>query len=429
MTPITRNRSRRRRVTFATSTMLTLAMVTAGCASKTKSTDTTAAASVTTAVSETTVAGPDTTVAIDTTAPGTTAASDTTLAVGSSTIAGTDSTAVAVAAVPFDQARCDANKAVGKITYLSSFDFAAAASIVDVVVAKEKGYFDKLCLDVDLKPSFSTSNYPLVAAGKAQFSSAGNYTEILNFSKDGAAFVALADYGHTPIEELLVKADSGITTLAGLKGKTIGVKGDIPPSLVAMLSKAGLKRGTDYKEVLLDGFDPVVQLKQVDALPVYKSNEPGQLDKAGVKYTAFNPTDDKIPGSFGLLYTSKQFATDHPTVAQDFIRAALKGMEDAAADPSGAVTLSLKQITAAGNQNFLSQEGETFRWKAELAEVVKGTPSGPLGLIDPAAFQAEIDAYAAAGIFKGGAPATAGTFDDTVAKGLYGADGKVIWPS
>ena len=170
-------------------------------------------------------------------------------------------------------------------------------------------------------------------------------------------------------------------------------------------------------------------MKQVDALPVYKSNEPGQLDKAGVKYTAFNPTDDKIPGSFGLLYTSKQFATDHPTVAQDFIRAALKGMEDAAADPSGAVTLSLKQITAAGNQNFLSQEGETFRWKAELAEVMKGTPSGPLGLINPAAFQAEIDAYAAAGIFKGGAPATAGTFDDTVAKGLYGADGKVIWPS
>ena len=47
--------------------------------------------------------------------------------------------------------RCEANKAAGKITYLSSFDFAASPSIVDVVMADKKGYFDKLCLDVDLK--------------------------------------------------------------------------------------------------------------------------------------------------------------------------------------------------------------------------------------------------------------------------------------
>ena len=383
------------RVALAAATFAALAMVASACGSSKPA---------------------DTTVAVaETTAP-----PDTTVAPGSS---------VAGAGAAFDQARCDANKAVGKITYLSSFDFAAAASIVDVVVAKENGYYDKLCLDVELRPSFSTANYALVAAGKAQFSSAGNFTEILNFATGGASFVALADYGHTPIEELLVKADSGITTLAGLKGKVIGIKGDLPSSLVAMLSSAGLKRGTDYKEVLLDGFDPVSQLEQVDALPVYKSNEPGQLDRAGIKYTAFNPTDSKIPGSFGLLYTSSSFFKEHPTVAADFIRASLKGMEDAAADPAGAVVLSLKQITAAGNQNFLTQEGETFRWEAELAEVRKGTPSGPLGIIDPAALQAEVDAYAAAGVFKGAAPSIAGSFDDTVAKALYGPDGKVIWPS
>ena len=415
--PTGHTRTRRRaRTSLAGAALLSLALV---ACSKDKTIDTTAAVTETTAAPADTTATGDTTVATETTVAG-----DTTAAPAA------DTTAVAAAgATAFTEADCTTNKAAGKITYLSSFDFAAAASIIDVVVAKEKGYFDKMCLDVDLKPSFSTANYPLVASNTAQFSSAGSYTEILNFSKDGAAFVALADYGHTPIEELLVKADSGITDLAGLKGKTIGVKGDIPPSIVAMLAKAGLKRGTDYKEVLLDGFDPVVQLKQVDALPVYKSNEPGQLDRAGIKFTAFNPTDSGTPGSFGLIYGSQKYAADHPTVVRDFIRASLMGMADAIADPPGAVALSVKQINAAGNSNFLTQEGETFRWTAELAEVQKGTTSGPVGVIDPAQFMAEVDAYNEAGIFKAGKPATVGTYNADLAKSLYGADGKVIWPS
>ncbi|MCU1360736.1 MAG: hypothetical protein JWN99_2025, partial [Ilumatobacteraceae bacterium] len=308
------------------------------------------------------------------------------------------------------------------------FDFSASASIIDVVTAKQKGYFEKMCLDVELKPSFSTLNYPLVASGQAQFSSAGSYTETLNFSKDGASFVALADYGKTPIEALVV-ADPTITELTQLKGKTIGVKGDIPPSIVAMLSAAGLKRGTDYKEIQLDGFDPVAQLAQgIDALPVYKSNEPAQLDAAGVKYGLFDPTKEGIPGTFGLLYTSKEFAAAHPTVTEDFIRASLKGMADAIADPAGSVAYSLTLIDAAGNQNYLTQEGETFRWQHEVAEVQKGTGSGNIGVIDPAVFGAEIAAYVTAGVFAT-APPMDGTYDADLAAGLYGSDGTVIWPA
>ena len=106
-------------------------------------------------------------------------------------------------------------------------------------MADKQGYFDKLCLDVDLKSSFSTANYPLVAANQAQFSSAGSYTEMLTYAKDGAHFVALADYGKSNIAALLVRDDGKINQLSDLKGKTIGVKGALPPALVAMLNKAG----------------------------------------------------------------------------------------------------------------------------------------------------------------------------------------------
>ena len=58
------------------------------------------------------------------------------------------------------------------------------------------------------------------------------------------------------------------------------------------------------------------------------------------------------------------------------MRAAFKGYADAVADPAGAVAISLKEINAAGNQNYLTPEGETYRWQQESAIVAKGTPPG-----------------------------------------------------
>lgn len=352
----------------------------------------------------------------------------TTVAVGATTTAA--STATTAGGQLIDADRCATNQAVGTITYASSFDFAAAASIVDVVVAENKGYFDAMCLDVELVPGFSTSNYPLIAAGQAQFSSAGNYTEILNNTTGDAQFLALVDYGKAPIEAL-VTPDAGATTLEELEGKRVGVKGDLPPSLVALLASHGLARGTDYTEISLQGFDPIAHLESgIDALPVYKSNEPGQLDAAGIAYHLFDPAAEGIPGSFGILYTSQEFADTNPTVVEDFTRAALKGMEDAIADIPGAVEIAVQQIEGAGNQAFLTLEGETYRWEQESKAVLDSTPAGePVGLIDPDLLRAEYDAYVEAGVWPEGAPDYGEYFDTEVASAAYDADGKVIWGS
>lgn len=397
----TTRRRGRRSIVGLSAAAVTVALVAASCSSDDDSTD-----------------APVGTETGDTAAPGTES--------GGTEPAGTGEPLLATV----DPERCARNQDAGTITYLSSFDFAAAASIVDVVVAEQSGYFDDLCLDVELRPSFATVNYPLVAGNEAQFSSAGNYTEILNNTGAGAEFVAFINYGKTPIEALITP-DGGATELSELEGATIGVKGDIPPSIVALLADAGLSRGTDYSEVLLDGYDPQAHLATgIDALPVYKSNEPGQLDAAGVAYNLFDPTDAGIPGSFGILYTSAGFAADHPTAVADFARASLKGMEDAIADPAAAVAMSLEMIDAAGNQNFLTQEGEQFRWESELAEVLRGTPEGePVGLIDPALFAAEYAAYVEAGVWPDGAPDDTMPFDAAIAAALYDAAGKVIWPA
>jgi ABC-type nitrate/sulfonate/bicarbonate transport system substrate-binding protein len=353
----------------------------------------------------------------------------TTVAATTGSTAATSGLVGSVTAAGISPDRCAANKAAGKITYLSGFDFAATASVVEVVMAKEKGYFDAMCLDVDLKSSFSTANYPLVAAGRAQFASGGNYSEVLTQSTGGAKFSVVVDDGKTGIDALLVKPDAGVTTPADVKGKTIGILGAITPGVKAMLFKAGLVEDKDYKTVLLDGFDPVAHFQQpIAGRPGYKSNEPGILERAGVPFTLFDPAAQGIPGSFGIIYTSQDFVAAHPTAVQDFVRASMKGLADAIADPAGAVAACVQLIDTAGNQNHLTEEGESFRWQTESKMVVEGSKGQPLGLVDPAQLKAEVDAYSAAGVFD--SPVSMdGTYNTDLVKGVYEASGKVIWPA
>ena len=325
-----------------------------------------------------------------------------------------------------DADRCQANRDAGTITFLTGFDFAATASGIEFMVADERGYFEDLCLDVEIRPSFSTQNVPLVAAGTAQFASIGSYTELVRSQPSGAHLVAVLVEGKTPIEALVVPAEGPVMSLADLKGKTIGVKGAMPPTLQAMLRGAGLAEG-DYREVLLDGFDPVAHLAQpIDALPVYKSNEPGILEHAGVAVRTFDPATFGIPGTFGVVYTSADFLADHPTAAEDTVRAALHGLQDAIADPEAAVDIAVARLAAGAS---LTEDGERFRWRIESDMVASSTPAGEIpGLIDPDVLEAVIDAHTEAGVFAT-RPDTAGTYDAELARRLLNPDGTLAWPA
>lgn len=336
-----------------------------------------------------------------------------------------------VAGEPFPAERCEANRAAGTITYLSSFDFAAAASIVEVLVAEERGYFDELCLDVEVKPSFSTANYPEIAANRAQFSSGGSFSEVVDFAaRNEAAFVVVTVAGKTGIDGLVVRED-GPTELEGLRGSTIGVKGKITPSVAAMLRQAGLVEGTDYTTVLLDGFDPKVHIEVpgIVGFPGYKSNEPEQLAAAGIPFRLFDPADSGIPGSFGILYSNAEFLNEHPTAAQDFVRAAMRGLADAVADPTAAADVAIGFINANGNAMFLSPEGERARWAVDSRLVVDTNVSTALAVPELDLLVDEVTTYADIGLFDGSVPDITPYVDTTLVSGVYDADRTVIWPA
>jgi len=332
---------------------------------------------------------------------------------------------------PFPAERCEQNKAAGKIRYLSGFDFAATASIIDVVMAEQRGYFDDLCLDVELQPGFSTSNYPIIAGGQAEVASGGSFSEVVDYaSANDVELVAIDVEGRTAIDSLIMKPGEA-ATLADVKGKTIGVKGKIPASVAAMLAGAGLTEGSDYKTVLLDGFDPIAHyhLEGIAGFPGYKSNEPGQLDRAGLKYDLFDPTTFGVPGSFGILFATKDWVDAHPTATEDFLRATMKGLADALADPAAATKTALDLVQAHGNPSYLSLEGETYRWNTDAKALQTETPAGTgVGVPDVGALQAELDAYAKVGLFGGTAPDAATFVAAAPIESVYDGS-EVIWPS
>ena len=339
-----------------------------------------------------------------------------------------------LAGEPFPEERCAANEAAGTITFLTGFDFAAASSIVEVLAADAAGYYDDLCLDVEIRPSNSTANYPLVAAGNAQFASGGSFSEVVNFSiANDARFLATSVDGRSSIDTLMIKAGQA-TELADLEGTTIGVKFKMPPSIDVMLRNAGLVEGEDYDTVLLDGFDPLahIAISGIVGLPGWKSNEVGILDRAGVGLQLFDPLDYGVPGSFGAIFTSAEFAQQHPTAAADFVRATARGLADAIADPAAAAATATAAIEANGNPMFLSSDGETFRWETEADLIMTGTPEGVgFGTPDVASLQTEVDAYAKIGLFGADTAAIdAGDFVGTdVIAGVYDDTGIVVWPA
>jgi NitT/TauT family transport system substrate-binding protein len=333
----------------------------------------------------------------------------------------------------FPADRCEANKAAGTIKYNTGFDYAAAASILEVIVAESKGYYDDLCLTVEITPSFSTANYPLVAVNDVQFSSSGSFSELASFSAaNEAELVALSVDGHAAIDVLMVKPDKA-ASLAALKGATIGIKGALPPAIAVMLEQeADLTDGTDFSTVLLEGFDPNAHwaIDDIAAIPGWRSNEPGALERAGATFEVYDPADFGIPGSFGLIYTNRAFLTAHPSAAEDFMRATMRGLADAIADPDAAAAIAVERINGGGNPNFLSPEGEAFRWVTDARAIVDTTPNGSnVGVPVAKELEAQVNAYANVGVYgEAGAPPTDGRFDPDLVDGLYNDDDTIIWP-
>ncbi|MCA0920769.1 ABC transporter substrate-binding protein [Pseudooceanicola nanhaiensis] len=322
-----------------------------------------------------------------------------------------------------DEARCAANKAAGTITFLTSFGYAASPGILDVVAARELGYFEALCLDVEMQPG--STNTQLVSAGRAQIAGIGGASDTLVARDNGAEIIGIATYGNVGAIEIITMADSGIETLADFTGKIVGYKGAVAPQFSAMFLDNGVEpTGIEWVSV---GYDPsILPGGQVQGLGAYKSNEPRVLEEQGHTIREWDPDAFGIHTTFNTQVANAQFAADHPTAVEDFLRASFHALDWIEAEDANLDT-ALDWAAALSPAGYDIPRSKR-RFRKEMALITESQPEGTgIGWQSVAQWTPEAEMLQRFGLVTE-TPDIASAMTPAFVDAIRGDDGALIWP-
>lgn len=196
-----------------------------------------------------------------------------------------------------------------------------------LIVAQERGYFAEAGLEVEIVAPADPNDPPkLVAAGRADL--AISYQPQLHLQvAEGLPLARIGTLVATPLNSLVVLADSGIETLADLKGRKVGysVGGFEDVILGAMLENAGL--GLEDVELVNVNFalSPALLSGQVDAvIGAFRNFELNQLTLEGRQGRAFYVEEEGVPPYDELILVAHKDRLDDPRLGR-FLTALERG--------------------------------------------------------------------------------------------------------
>jgi putative hydroxymethylpyrimidine transport system substrate-binding protein len=213
-----------------------------------------------------------------------------------------------------------------KVIFQAGFKPQANLPFVAAYVAKDNGYFAREGLDVEIQHSSGQdAHLLLLAAEKIQFATTVASTILKQQATSAVPLQSVALFGQRGDTVIAVLSDSGIYGPKDLEGKTVGYKVFPAPEYLGMLKSAGVDR-SKVREVGV-GFDPRVLVeRKVDALPVFRSNEPDTLRGLGVEVRTFDPADYGVP-TLGVTYVvNSEWAEKHAETVTAFLRATMRAV-------------------------------------------------------------------------------------------------------
>ncbi|MEP6693775.1 MAG: ABC transporter substrate-binding protein [Chloroflexota bacterium] len=228
------------------------------------------------------------------------------------------------------------------VTFMAGFKPQADLPFVGVYIAQERGYFRAQGLDVTIQHSAGSGEHiRLLGTGAIQFSTGSAGDVMKRVADAGVPLVSVATIGQRGEQAYAVRADSPIQTPKDWEGRLVGYKSTVSADYLALLKIAGVDR-SKIREVSV-GFDPrVLALGQVEVYPVFAANEPDTLARLGIPVRIFEPWRYGVP-ALGLTYiTTRDMVDTRADTVRRFLRAALKGIADAVADPAAAVDIVMK---------------------------------------------------------------------------------------
>lgn len=259
------------------------------------------------------------------------------------------------------------------------------AQFAGYYVAAEKGYYKDEGLDVTIMPGGPDIAPEQVIAGGGADVIVDWMPAALAAREKGLALVNIAQpFKHSGMMLTCLK-ESGITSPADFKGKTLGVWffGNEYPFL-SWMAHLGIPTtgGADGVEVLKQGFnvDPLLQ-KQAACISTMTYNEYWQVIEAGLKpedLITFKYEDEGVATLEDGLYVMEDKLADpafKETMAK-FVRASMKGWKDAEADPDGAAMIVLDN-----DETGAQTEEHQKRMMSEVAKLTAGS-NGALDVAD-----------------------------------------------
>ena len=205
-----------------------------------------------------------------------------------------------------------------QLLWIHQFEFAG------FYMAKEMGFYKDIGLDVEISDGFKKNTIEDVDSQKVDFGVAGS--KIIYEAIKGKKLVALAPTFQNSPFAWVVRKDSNINTLHDFVGKTVMHQ---EHSLDNIELLAILKaRGVDTSKI---NFIPTTYNihdlidKKCDVSSAYVSNEPYELEKAGIEYRLFHPVEYGVDFYGDILFTSQKYLDENPKVVKEFREASLKG--------------------------------------------------------------------------------------------------------
>ncbi len=264
------------------------------------------------------------------------------------------------------------------------------AQFAGYYVAKDKGFYKDVGLDVTIKPGGPDINPSQVIAGGGADVVIDWMPSALATREKGVPLVNIAQTFKKSGMMLTCRKDSGIKTPADFKGKTLGVwfYGNEYPFL-SWMAKLGYSTdgGANGVTVLKQGFnvDPILQ-KQAHCVSTMTYNEYWQIIDAGIpagELIVFKYEDQGVATLEDGLYTLEKNLKD-PKMADKlarFVKASMKGWEYAMSHVNEAADIVLENDST-GAQTIKHQR----RMMGEIAKLIAGSSKG-VGYLDVADYE------------------------------------------
>ncbi|SUV14490.1 ABC transporter substrate-binding protein [Aliarcobacter skirrowii] len=217
----------------------------------------------------------------------------------------------------------DLTKVKLQLAWFNQFQYAG------YYVAKEKGFYEEVGLDVEILPfSFDKNIVKSVNDERIEFA-IGRENLILDKSNYENIVVLMALFQASPIQ-IIAKKSSNIKSLEDFKNRKLMITSDdsIEVSFKAMLTS----RKIDIKNIKLIPHSHNIQDlidDKVDLMTAYSSKSPYWLNQHGIEYITFAPRDYGFDMYSDFLYTNKSMIDFKPDIALKFRNASLKGWEEA----------------------------------------------------------------------------------------------------